>query len=495
MEVSPPNVSKYGDEEKALKGLLDIFGSSFSLEAIASAYCKAGRNTGDAAQILCNMQESTSSLLSYSSNGESKGVGPEASSRSDSSEKSFNENEKFKALRQKPCPVSAGTVSSFLGKKYLKSAPAATGSVMATKPPKLDSNEWPISELWGEEAKVTEPKNDQPHKDMEDFLFKMLGDGFQLERDVIQQCLDKCGYDMQKSMHKLLDLSAVALDEKSKCLGTSSDTFSDSCPYSDGYQKGSQPMNNSRCETSGSGINGRGSLGQETDRNDIQKEVLAALFQPAERPKENLPRRITRTQMRSLAFGQVVTEPPREDFTPQAKLVSINVQLDKDNDEEDGYQLLRKAVTEYRATMKEYYKAAVDAYAMGDYDRANKLMDKGHFFHQKAQKADEESTQKIFEINNVQTQDELSLDVHEFDAKPAIRLLKYHISQLSGISSFRNLKVIIETNEKDTTKGARKRLIMKLLEKESIAWTEAGDAGTILIPLDTINPKSLSFSK
>jgi hypothetical protein len=35
---------------------------------------------------------------------------------------------------------------------------------------------------------------------------------------------------------------------------------------------------------------------------------------------------------------------------------------------------------------------------------------------------------------------------------------------------------------------------MKLLEKESIEWTE-GDIGTILIQLDNINPKRWSFAK
>jgi hypothetical protein len=37
--------------------------------------------------------------------------------------------------------------------------------------------------------------------------------------------------------------------------------------------------------------------------------------------------------------------------------------------------------------------------------------------------------------------------------------------------------------------------IMKLLEKESINWTEGADVGTILIQLDNINPKRLSFAK
>ncbi|KAK9229530.1 hypothetical protein WN944_022493 [Citrus x changshan-huyou] len=34
-------------------------------------------------------------------------------------------------------------------------------------------------------------------RDMKDFPFKLLGEGFQLNRDVIKEVLDSCGYDMQ----------------------------------------------------------------------------------------------------------------------------------------------------------------------------------------------------------------------------------------------------------------------------------------------------------
>jgi hypothetical protein len=37
--------------------------------------------------------------------------------------------------------------------------------------------------------------------------------------------------------------------------------------------------------------------------------------------------------------------------------------------------------------------------------------------------------------------------------------------------------------------------ILKQLEKESIKWTEVDDGGAIMIRVDVINPKRLSFSK
>lgn len=37
--------------------------------------------------------------------------------------------------------------------------------------------------------------------------------------------------------------------------------------------------------------------------------------------------------------------------------------------------------------------------------------------------------------------------------------------------------------------------VVRLLEEESIKWVEAENAGTLLIQLDSINPKKLKFLK
>lgn len=47
--------------------------------------------------------------------------------------------------------------------------------------------------------------------------------------------------------------------------------------------------------------------------------------------------------------------------------------------------------------MKEYYKAAAEAYANGDQERAFKLIKEGQFYRAKAVEADEKSTQKNLE--------------------------------------------------------------------------------------------------
>ncbi|XP_061977219.1 putative nuclear RNA export factor SDE5 isoform X1 [Populus nigra] len=504
MEVSASNILKCDDEEMALKGLLEAFGSEFSLEQIASAYCKAGRNADFSVQILLDMERSFPTSSSHSSIGEAMENKKSSESSNDYiPKKKCDADEKFKTVKQKWHPVSGGTVSSVLGKSYITSMPVANSSCVATKPLKLDAQEFPMSELWGEEPKQTQSKHDHMHKDMEDFLFNMLGDGFQLERGVIQQVLDACGYDMQKSMEELLNLSGVISDKSNKYVGSSTGKFTD---VQSNYGRPSCKKKLQSMSSHGGISNAnRGELpGLGKERNNLQNEVLTALFSAAERSEE-VSRRKTKAERRSIVYGEPVAE-PLTDFTLENKADSVYSQQDydkvssvEDKDGEDSYQLLRKAWKEYRATMNEYYKAGGDAFAKGDYERANKLMDEGLFFRDKAHEVDEESTQKIFESKNVETQDEMLLDLHEYGTKDAIRSLRSNLLLLSGIPSFKYLKVIIELNKedvmkRDVTKGARRRLIMKLLEKESIEWTE-GDIGTILIQLDNINPKRLSFAK
>ncbi|KAK5820362.1 hypothetical protein PVK06_025409 [Gossypium arboreum] len=46
-----------------------------------------------------------------------------------------------------------------------------------------------------------------------------------------------------------------------------------------------------------------------------------------------------------------------------------------EEEEKDSFQFFQRAVKEYRATMKEYYKAVVDVFAKGDQDQANKILE------------------------------------------------------------------------------------------------------------------------
>ena len=185
MEVSGQNIVTC-DEEKALKCLLDAFGSAFSLEEIASAYCKASRNADLAGEILYEMQGSSSSSSSHVSNVDATVEESSESSDGYSLENSWQER---KTLRPKVRPVSVGTVSSIIGKNYVRPMPSANGYCGTTKPVKLDAKGLPMTGIWREKTKPNTLKHNQLHQDMEDFLFKMLGYGFRLDRDMIRGVL------------------------------------------------------------------------------------------------------------------------------------------------------------------------------------------------------------------------------------------------------------------------------------------------------------------
>lgn len=191
MEASGLDASEYSGEEKVLKSLLDAFGSAFSLDEIASAYCKAGQNADLAGEILYGMRESTTTSSTHSLNGESLGEESSESSYGNVSEQSCQLNENPIASKSKYHVASVGSVSSIIGKAYVRATPSTNGSGNATKPMKQNSKVLPISEMWDREANSNSVRDDRLHQDMEEFLFKMLGDGYKLERGVIREILGK----------------------------------------------------------------------------------------------------------------------------------------------------------------------------------------------------------------------------------------------------------------------------------------------------------------
>ncbi|KAL9257532.1 putative nuclear RNA export factor SDE5 [Drosera capensis] len=87
-----------------------------------------------------------------------------------------------------------------------------------------------------------------------------------------------------------------------------------------------------------------------------------------------------------------------------------------------------------------------------------------------------------------------------FSSVISARSREFHVSCRSvllsnGILHALVLTDIIGVDEDDVSRKARKRLVLKLLDRESIKWTEDEASGTTCIRLDEINPKRLSFSK
>jgi hypothetical protein len=201
----------YDVDKRDLKELLEAFGSAFSLEDIASAYCKGRRNVDMAGEILCashgstshsdthiskeklECASSTSSELSYELDGAS--ATPSEVSSDNVLQSSHYGGRNTRSLKSKVCPVSIGTVSGFIAKDYSRHKPVTNDYPEAKKPLKIDFKALPFAEIWSEEVPPsTAARKGTVHADVEEFLFKMLGDGFQLDMNVIRKVLGKFPY-------------------------------------------------------------------------------------------------------------------------------------------------------------------------------------------------------------------------------------------------------------------------------------------------------------
>ncbi|EEF33812.1 ATP binding protein, putative [Ricinus communis] len=494
------------DMDKDLEELIEVFGCKFSLKDITFAYFQARQDKNLAAETLCSLDGSTSTTITAKMLAAERAAPMKLASWSDntgvvsleSPSGSFLENavegeKRTKELKSKKCSASvgSGSVSCMIGKEYAKSS--------------LLKNE-AIESLRSGVSKIhlcTTVRNVPAQADLEEFLFKMLGEGFQLDVPVIQEVLalngspgKRRGHDVQKSMDRLLD-SLVAPFGKCEDLGIAVEDSAGECSDQEYALLQGQLQQLDFAQSDGARLMERtltGSTETEKNRIGLQKEVLQTLFDFPGRSEEAPKRtRLVRAVKKPKVFSKLVFEPP-EDATRQDKHSAAESQaVNREEDNDDSYEVLRTAVKEYWFTMKEYYKAAVDAFVNGDHARANKLLEKGQFFNNKARAADDKSFQKLVETRDA---DVMSLDLHGLEPKEALRLLRLHLTSISGILSIKYLRVIIKSNDEDTSKGARKRnLILKQLEKESIKWNDESDGKTILIQVDAIDPKRLSFAK
>ncbi|XAR66452.1 hypothetical protein NMG60_11012692 [Bertholletia excelsa] len=332
MEGSSFSSSDYAEERRDLEALLDAFGSRLSLEEIAYAYCKARCGANLAAKMPSELQIGTSTSSESPPNGLSK-----SEQYLELSGKPPYAEWNSKVSKPRYHPASAGTVSCILGKGYITPKTVANESHITNKPLKLDSKDFPASEIWSEGSSSNSEKEDFLNDNIEDFLSKTIGDGYLLDKDIIWKVLGSCGYNIQKS--------------------ADTHTEEESPSYVGGNSDGLEPPRKLK------------------GNFDIQQEVLSSLFHFPERSEESSrPVAISKAKT-SKAFGRMVAE-PLEDTVVEHKKAHINQENGtKEDDKLDNYLMLRKAVMEYRATRKEYYKAAVEALATGNLAKADKLLE------------------------------------------------------------------------------------------------------------------------
>ncbi|WCJ32165.1 silencing defective 5 [Euphorbia peplus] len=458
-----------------LKELVEVFGCEFSLEDIASAYRQTRQDKSMAAEILCTMHgtsvaaENTSALDFPSSETSTSPV------HNLLDEASCGQQGGQELMSKRSC-ASMGNVSTIIGKEYASPRPLRYESVETKKPLKLHCEEYlPVYESW-EEIDPSIMTN-CAHADVEEFLFKMLGEGFQLDRHKIQEVLGLCGYDMQKSVDELLDLSAVTMERR------------EDAGMADSVQGDGATIMSGNFSPKAKGRKAKTAL---------EKELLHSLFdlpgRCVEAPTRTLPRKVVKKPKR---FGKLVVEALHDGHmqdmsSTEESLVSKGNANDDDDD--NSYNDLREAVKEYWITTKEYYKAAITAFTQGDHARANKLLEQGQFFNQRAREMDAKSCEKLLETR--EDDEAMFINLHDLGAKEAVQILRLHLGSLSGIPGVKYLRLLVNRSDDDSTKGARKKLqIVKQLEKEGIKWEEEENGRRMLIKVDEIDPKSLSFAK
>ncbi|CAN6920441.1 unnamed protein product [Brassica oleracea var. botrytis] len=467
--------SSHNDQDsRSLQVLLEAFGSRFSLDDITAAYHEASQNVDVAGEILFAMTEKTT--------------------ESDQVEKNEATHAKAKVLRPKKSSVSVGSVSSVIGKEYVRARPVSNPRQEASKPVKIDSKDIPETEMWCEESKEANIISRAP-TEVEEFIVKMLGEGFQASPELIHQILGVCGYDVKKSTEKLLDLSDT---KKHADAGISNELMSKVDPQ----RQGSTSCNQVEFSQSGGARTLTGSEEGGKDNSGLEKEVLEALFSCAERYEEvpKLTRRFR--EIRGRAAGRPVVKPLEDPFQERVVTVKQSPHTSKeDEDDENEYKALRKAVHENLHEMKEYYGAAVEAFSKGETERARRLVEKGHFFGQKAREADDKSIAKMLEVKeedngSTYKEDEVVIvNVNELEPREALRLLKLQLKNFTGIPSIKCLRVKLGDNKEDSKCKRRHTAIAKLLEGESIAWSKEDDGLVMMIRIDEIDPEKLSFAK
>ncbi|KAM3302334.1 putative nuclear RNA export factor SDE5 [Capsicum chacoense] len=509
MEVPPSTVLYTDGDSKNLELLLDIFGSVVSLKEIAAAYCEANRDPIIAFDILGGQQASTSGTTSseseekiedsvtLTSESEFEEVGDSLILTSESVSEVDARRAGPSSSKQKKLSVSMGTVSCMIPKDYMTNRPLITETSTRTKPLKLSADDVFMPELKDEKASLgAAAMSETLPSSVEEFLFKMLGSGFSLDKSVIEDVLGQCGYDLNKSMNKLLDMSASALGMSDDIINIGVEKPVESPDFASvASQETPSMLDPAICSKANNKTkNGLNLSKREQDRYDLQKEVLLALFDaPARHDDVDEVIRPLREVGKSRRSSHVV-EKPLQDTLERQILIRTPNDAKNGEENEESYEVLRKAVKEYWITMKEYYKAASEAFFLGDHDKAGKFLEEGQFFMKKAQEVDGRSSQKLLETSGSSSKEIVAVNLLGLEPKDAVRVLQTQLNSLCGFSSIPYLKILVGITAEEA-KGPRKQLVLKFLKRDSIAWTEQEDGLALVIRADVIDPRKMTFAK
>ncbi|KAJ4834696.1 hypothetical protein Tsubulata_003600 [Turnera subulata] len=499
----PPPPPQTGDEQQgfqlreheelqhegsdAVHALMEAF-DSISVEDASSALKEANGDLDKAAMILanpadCSDDPSTSSVSSGLTGFDStSGAGSSSSSSSSGSssgsslgssegsvEGSLARGKGFRGgNKQKKVLAVTGTVSAVLGKEYVKKATPRRESVKGR-------------EFCREEA--------------EQFLCSMLGDDCELSLAVVRDVLCQCGYNVDKALDVLLDLSATSGEQSrnAKCFNGPANYQEDngfpvdrSDNLTDGASDCASLSSESELHDTVWGFACRDYLqaltnlqspsqhNSKKNESDLPQEVLESLF--------NIPK-CSEHEPNTMNWRNVVKKVqslgPRVDVLTSSDASAVQDPRAKSNE----YNLFRRSASELWESRNSYYQKAAAAYSKGEREYAAYLSDQGRIQTQLAREADDRASQNIFKARNKGIENVVTIDMHGQHVKPAMRLLKIHLLFGTYVHSIQALRVITGCGSHGLGKSKLKQSVIQLLEKEGIEWREE-NRGVVLIKLD-----------
>ncbi|KAF6153628.1 hypothetical protein GIB67_027495 [Kingdonia uniflora] len=439
-----PNFPKDTIDRGMIDSLIEAFASA-SVDEVKAACVEANGDINKAAEILSDIDVSTSSSSCSEMFFTSSSDDPSTSSSSTSSDRFFDSDvgrmpvrrKGFGGNKGKRVIATAGTVSAVIGKDYV------ARSDFSKSKRGVDARGGGVGEA-------------------EQFLYSMLADGCALSLDVVRDVYCQCGYDVEKALSILLDLSSSSSDQ------FKADSFGESSKHDSGIFSRSNESVDVNCQipnrmsvsTSDLSDNGfqqilqssgyhyrdyreallstetRFSAWEATRESGLQpglaQKVLESLF--------NVPKN-SENQPNSMNWKNVAKK--MESFGQGFNLHYPELQQNTEYAKGEEYRVLRKAAEQNWDRMKSCYQKAVTAYSKGEKEYASYLSEQGQIHSKVAQEADEKASREIFEARNREIENVVTIDLHGQHVKQAMRLMKVHLLLFTTyIPSVQYLRVI-----------------------------------------------------